>query len=122
MHGKTTIKKIRGFCLRWLEGYAEEDFHAEYSLMAQTPTLTPAATRCDDFYRLFKGRDMGDLSRGLIHLHDNAIPKKPDFEHKGCWDHFSGDFCPIHPIFLTIPRQTMICWIPAATSGRSPIP
>jgi hypothetical protein len=31
--------------------------------MAQTPTLTPAATGCDDFYRLFKGRDMGDLSK-----------------------------------------------------------
>jgi len=68
--------KFLGFYLRWLEGYAEGDFHVEFSLMAQTPTLTPTATRCDDFYRLFKGRDMGDLSRGLIHLHDKAIPRK----------------------------------------------
>jgi len=63
------------FYLRWLEGYAEGDFYVEFSLMAQTPTLTPTATRCEDLYRLLKGRDMGDLSQGLIHLHDNAIPK-----------------------------------------------
>jgi hypothetical protein len=68
-------QKFRGFYLRWLEGYAEGDFYVEFSLMAQTPTLTPTATRCDDLYRLLKGRDMGDLSQGLIHLHDNAIPK-----------------------------------------------
>jgi hypothetical protein len=69
-------QKFRGFYLRWLEVYAEGDFYVEFSVMAQTPTLTPTATRCDDLYRLLKGRDMGgDLSQGLIHLHDNAIPK-----------------------------------------------
>jgi len=58
-------QKFRGFCLRWLESYAEGDFHVEFSLMAQTPTLTPTATRCYDFYRLFKGRDIGGSVAGF---------------------------------------------------------
>jgi hypothetical protein len=68
--------KFRGFYLNWLESHAEGDFHVEFSLMSQKPTLSPTATRCDVCYRLFKGRDMGDLSWGLIHLHHNAMPIK----------------------------------------------
>jgi hypothetical protein len=103
-------------------GMQKESSTLNLCLMTQHSTQTPAATPCDDCYRLFTGRDVGDVSRGLILQHDNVIPKKRTSDTEFVAVISLGTSAPFTQYSWPFPVELWFVCVAEAKYGRSPIP